>query len=142
MITVRTHPVLGRSFSRIDSPEVAHLVNNYLKYVRRIPKFPQRIDQAMTDVLPRVQDRYCPFFSLASAAKDDAFLAELLHRMKGESASVREGQTYETGPLILQAILAHADSSDQDVLRYSKGIQVEGRLLDWRFRVSSSDMKV
>ena len=107
MITVRTQPLLGRSFSRIDSPEVERLVNLYHTYVRRIPQFPQRIDLSMADVLPRVQDRYCPIFSLATAAKDDAFLAELLHRMKEESASVREGQTYETGPLILQAILAH-----------------------------------
>ena len=134
MITVRTHPVMGRSFSRVDSPEIAHLVNNYHKYVRRIPQFPKRIDLSMPDLLPRVQDRYSPIFSLATAAKDNAFLAELLHRMKEESASVREGQTYETGPLILQAILAHSDSADEDVLRYSKGIQVEGRLLDWLFR--------
>lgn len=80
------------------------------------------------EVAGRVVDTYRPILLIAEKIAATDFLTELWGRIQAASLDLREGQTYEPGPLLLQALIAHLEAGGKLKLR---SVRIEGELLKW-----------
>lgn len=80
------------------------------------------------EVAGRVTETYRPILLIAEEIADTGFLTELWDKIQAASLDLREGQTYESGPLLLQALIAHLVVEGKLKLR---SVAVEGDLLKW-----------
>lgn len=78
------------------------------------------------DIAPRVADSYRPIIALATVAEDNDFLSLLWERLHTVSESLRDGQSYEAGPIVVQALI-HALSKDDNLI--IRNVKLEGDLV-------------
>lgn len=121
-----------RNYQDPNGPEVSKRREVFQHLVSDLPAFPDYLEILEADeILPRVRDRYRPILALADAVNDMHFIAQLMGSMEEESRSVRDSQTYETGPLLLLALIAA--SNQEGTLVYARSVPIEGCLLSWVF---------
>ena len=78
------------------------------------------------DIAPRVADSYRPIIALATVAEDNGFLDLLWENLHVVSESLRDGQSYEAGPIVVQALIHALTKEDNLIIR---NVKLEGDLV-------------
>ena len=79
-----------------------------------------------SDIAPRVADSYRPLVALASVEHDDEFLEPLWHRLLTATRDLADGQSYEPGPIVFQALLSCLMNNEEIILH---NVKLEGDLV-------------
>ena len=128
-IVLRTHLKKDTAFDLAENwADAGKWFHDHLSTPPPLPDVPSSVP----DVLPRVLDTYAPILRVAMGGGDQALIDALVERMKVDSESLEDSQAYEPGALLLEGILANSD--EPGALKYSRGLPIEGRLIDWVFR--------
>lgn len=77
-------------------------------------------------VAPRIADSYRPLINLASIARDEEFLKELWIRLKEATQNLKDGQSYEPGPIVVQALISALTKNGNLAI---KNVKLEGELV-------------
>jgi len=93
-----------------------------LKFTIKIPSNPTIPD----GIAPRVADSYKPLIALASIENDNAFLEPLWERLRLATIDFTDGQSYEPGPLVVQALLSCLTKDEKLVI---SNVSLEGELV-------------
>jgi len=125
-ITINTVPDMSRSYDRIENlgeqaKEVV-LEQAGLKASVKLPgnvKIPQ-------DIAPRVVDSYRPLITLATIGEDKEFLDSMWVRLVEATQILKDGQSYEPGPIVVQALLRALTKNEEIEIR---NVKIEGDLL-------------
>jgi hypothetical protein len=126
-ILINTVADTNRHYVRIEEiseDEIAGTViaQMKLKFTIKIPSNPIIPD----GIAPRVADSYKPLIALASIEKDTAFLEPLWERLRLATTDFTDGQSYEPGPLVVQALLSCLTVDEQIVIR---NVKLDGDLV-------------
>ena len=126
-IIINTVPDNSRRYLRADNlkeEEIADLqiAQAKLKVSLKISANPY----IPKDIAPRVADSYRPLIALASIEQDDEFLKPLFESLLLATRDLADGQSYEPGPIIVQALLRALTNNEQIALR---NVKLEGDLI-------------
>lgn len=83
------------------------------------PKIPKGI-------APRIADSYKPIIALTSIEQDTAFIETIWERLRITTLDFADGQSYEPGPIVVQALLSCLTDNEQIKLR---NVRLEGDLV-------------
>jgi hypothetical protein len=139
-ITITTAPDLSRKYKRIEN-----FGDDVLGEIK-VQEAKIKLEVKLTDspslpdeVAPRVADSYKPVISLMTAAEDTEFLKLLWDRLREATQSLKDGQQYEPGPIVVQALISALTKNEDLVI---KNVRIEGELLkiiqyDFGFNLNS-----
>jgi hypothetical protein len=127
-IIIQTRPVTGTAFKNVG--EIEPMTKSYVDLMNeslsiKLNKFIKK----PKSVSPRVLDSYLPIIVLAKNIDDVEFMNRLLKHIEIETAGFIDGQSYEPGALLLEAIIHF--SGVEGRLVYKKGVKIEGGLINW-----------
>jgi len=88
----------------------------------KLPSY-QRIPKGIAG---RVADSYKPIIALASIEQDTAFIETIWERLRITTQDFADGQSYEPGPIVVQALLSCLTVNEQIQLR---NVRLEGDLV-------------
>jgi len=77
-------------------------------------------------IAPRIADTYRPLIALASIENDVEFLEPLWERLRLATTDFTDGQAYEPGPIVVQALLSCLTINENMVI---KNVKLEGELV-------------
>ena len=125
-VLIRTVPDITRKYIKADEiePEVVEGIRKWANDIRESTDLPNSLD-IPDDIAPRVVDSYRPLIALASAAGDMEFLDGIWTRLRQASQNLRDGQLYEPGAVVLQALVRALTKEGAIVI---KTVPIEGRL--------------
>lgn len=126
-ILVNTVPNMERKYIFAENLK-EELVNELrieqakLKTTIKLPDRPEIPE----NIAARVADSYRPLIALATIAEDIDFLDSLWERLREATNSLKDGQSYEAGPIVLQALIFALTRNDNLIIR---NVKLEGELL-------------
>lgn len=77
-------------------------------------------------IAPRIADTYRPLIALASIENDTEFLEPLFERLRLATKDFADGQQYEPGPIVVQALLSCLTTNENLTI---KNVKLEGELV-------------
>lgn len=126
-ITINTVSDISRKYKRAENlkDELIDEVRLEEAKAKASVKLPENLE-IPEDIAPRVVDCYRPLIALANVAEDNEFLESLWARLREATQSLVDGQQYEPGPIVVQALIYALTKEEQLVIR---NVQLEGDLV-------------
>lgn len=126
-ITINTIPDLSRKYKKMENigDDVTNgiiLEQVKLKISIKLPEAPELPD----DIAPRVADSYRPLIALATIAKDTELLDPLWEKLREATKNLKDGQSYEPGPIVIQALIGALTKNEELLIR---NVKLEGDLV-------------
>lgn len=126
-IFINTVPNTKRRYKKADELEAQQIDEIRLEEAKakvsvKLPENPKIPE----DIAPRVVDSYRPLIALAHAGEDIEFLTLLWDRLREATQNLKDGQSYEPGPIVVQALISALTKNEEIVIR---NVRLEGDLL-------------
>lgn len=127
-IIINTIPNTQRRYIRsenLEEEEISDIVlaQGKLKVSVKIPQNPYIPE----DIAPRIADSYRPLIALASIEEDKDFLEPLWERLLMATRDLADGQSYEPGPIVVQALLSALTNEKEEIV--IRNVKIEGELV-------------
>ena len=125
-VTIHTVPNLSTRYVKPDDiePELVGAIVQMAEDIGKSTDLPGGFD-IPEGFAQRVVDNYKPLISLALVGNDTEFLDDLWAKLRHDSVNLREGQNYEPGPIVVQALISALMKNGQ--LLVNK-VKIEGTL--------------
>ena len=88
----------------------------------KVPSYPK----IPNGIAPRIADSYRPIIALATIEQDTTFLEAVWEKLSIATVDFADGQSYEPGPIVFQALLSCLTIDEQIKLR---NVRLEGELV-------------
>lgn len=125
-ITISTVADYTRQYKRTGDLDAAKLDELLVEQGKlKSLKLPGNI-KVPDNLAPRVIDAYRPLIMLASMEQDNEFIDPLWERLTEATLSLKDGQSYEPGPIVVQALISALTKDEELVI---KNIKLDGELV-------------
>ena len=126
-ITINTISDLSRKYKKMEN--IGDDVTNEIMLEQAKLKISIKLSEAPElpdDIAPRVADSYRPLIALATIAKDTEMLDPLWEKLREATKNLKDGQSYEPGPIVVQALISALTKNDELLIR---NVKLEGDLV-------------